>query len=252
MPEATTGVRRGFRTILHGTCLVNGNHPPDSQLARECPVLQTSRFQPENEGTPHQLSRRFSPVGSSRNLSRDDSLGGSSHRAPGVMGIVEGPGLEHRDQDPQEPVRHAAQGAAVRVAPAAVFSVRGGAPLVMHHTDAGPVIDRLPETAVAGVTHHDLFALPTLVRYWGDPGVSPQGVVVALGQGLSGFGEHRGGNPTAHADQRPEDLSVAIGGARSLRLRIRTERGRQHERVAAVVLGPGHGVAIAKAVAVWR
>lgn len=26
-------------TILHGTCLVNGQHPAGSKLARECPVL---------------------------------------------------------------------------------------------------------------------------------------------------------------------------------------------------------------------
>lgn len=26
-----------YRTILHGTCLLNGQHPPGSALARECP-----------------------------------------------------------------------------------------------------------------------------------------------------------------------------------------------------------------------
>jgi hypothetical protein len=30
-------------TILHGTCLVNGQHPPGSALARECPVLNAPR-----------------------------------------------------------------------------------------------------------------------------------------------------------------------------------------------------------------
>ena len=34
---------RPFRTILHGTCLVNGKHPPGSQLARECPVLRRQK-----------------------------------------------------------------------------------------------------------------------------------------------------------------------------------------------------------------
>ncbi len=29
-----------FRTVLSGTCLINGHHPPGSDLARECPVLK--------------------------------------------------------------------------------------------------------------------------------------------------------------------------------------------------------------------
>lgn len=29
-----------FRTILHGTCLLKGKHPPGSKLAKECPVLR--------------------------------------------------------------------------------------------------------------------------------------------------------------------------------------------------------------------
>jgi hypothetical protein len=29
-----------FRTVLHGTCLVNGRHPAGSQMERECPVLR--------------------------------------------------------------------------------------------------------------------------------------------------------------------------------------------------------------------
>jgi hypothetical protein len=32
-----------YRTVLHGTCLLNGNHPPGSQLALECPVLRRAR-----------------------------------------------------------------------------------------------------------------------------------------------------------------------------------------------------------------
>ncbi len=30
-------------TILHGTCLLKGNHPPGSDLARECPVAKRER-----------------------------------------------------------------------------------------------------------------------------------------------------------------------------------------------------------------
>jgi hypothetical protein len=40
MAEPTTPARlpKRFRTILHGTCLLVGQHPPGSALARECPV----------------------------------------------------------------------------------------------------------------------------------------------------------------------------------------------------------------------
>ena len=33
-------MRKTYRTILHGTCLVGGRHQPGSQLANECPVLR--------------------------------------------------------------------------------------------------------------------------------------------------------------------------------------------------------------------
>lgn len=33
----------GFRTVLHGTCLLNGKHPQGSKEARECPVLRRHR-----------------------------------------------------------------------------------------------------------------------------------------------------------------------------------------------------------------
>ena len=31
------------RTVLHGTCLLNGKHPAGSQMAKECPVLNASK-----------------------------------------------------------------------------------------------------------------------------------------------------------------------------------------------------------------
>lgn len=30
----------GFRTVLHGQCLLNGKHPAGSQEARECPLAR--------------------------------------------------------------------------------------------------------------------------------------------------------------------------------------------------------------------
>jgi hypothetical protein len=31
-----------MKSIAHGTCLMNGNHPPGSALARECPVRRSA------------------------------------------------------------------------------------------------------------------------------------------------------------------------------------------------------------------
>lgn len=47
MDDPTTYRRpRRFRTVLHGTCLLAGKHPPGSKMARECPVLRRARRQP--------------------------------------------------------------------------------------------------------------------------------------------------------------------------------------------------------------
>jgi hypothetical protein len=40
-PESTTPKR--FRTVLHGTCLLAGKHPPGSALARECPMAKMAK-----------------------------------------------------------------------------------------------------------------------------------------------------------------------------------------------------------------
>jgi hypothetical protein len=39
-----------FRTVLHGTCLLDGRHPAGSKLARECPVLRRARRQRHDPG----------------------------------------------------------------------------------------------------------------------------------------------------------------------------------------------------------
>ena len=37
-----------WRTVLHGTCLLDGQHPPGSRYARECPALRRQRRAAEN------------------------------------------------------------------------------------------------------------------------------------------------------------------------------------------------------------
>ena len=36
-------MRKTYRTILHGTCLVGGRHQPGSELAHECPLLKAEK-----------------------------------------------------------------------------------------------------------------------------------------------------------------------------------------------------------------
>jgi hypothetical protein len=45
MADPTTPARlpKRFRTVLHGTCLLHGRHPADSDLARECPLLTAGK-----------------------------------------------------------------------------------------------------------------------------------------------------------------------------------------------------------------
>ena len=61
MDDRTTYRRpRAFRTVLHGTCLLKGKHPPGSKLARECPVLRRARRDSEaqNQGAAITLQGR--------------------------------------------------------------------------------------------------------------------------------------------------------------------------------------------------
>jgi len=37
-PRGVTTMAKRYRTILHNTCLLKGQHPAGSDLARECPV----------------------------------------------------------------------------------------------------------------------------------------------------------------------------------------------------------------------
>lgn len=50
--EVTRMPPKAFRTVLHGTCLLNGKHPPGSRLARECPVLRRAERLQARENNP--------------------------------------------------------------------------------------------------------------------------------------------------------------------------------------------------------
>ncbi len=125
-------------------------------------------------------------------------------------GIEEATVLEHGDEDTQEPVGDTAQCARVRVAALTQAGVIGFAGRVTHRRDPRPVIERVTQPAVAGVTHEDHPALATLLGNGRNACVCAQSVVISLSEGRRSFGEHRGGYDSSHSWQRPEDLDVAV------------------------------------------
>ena len=102
----------------------------------------------------------------------------------------------------------------MRVAASPVFGVSCGAVFIVLHADESPVIDRTPETAIAGVPHHDLFALPALPGHRGDAGVGTQAVIVAVGQELGSFGEDRGRHTASDSHEGTQNSNIARRPAR--------------------------------------
>ena len=89
-------------------------------------------------GTPHRLSSGF--------LSRQG-------------GIEGGAGFEHGAGDIEQSVGDRSQGSAMAVTSASEFGVFRPAARIVLHGDAGPMIDRVGETVVAGLASDDDAAL---------------------------------------------------------------------------------------------
>ena len=173
-------------------------------------VLDFSRI----EGTPHQLSRSFSDRDSWPNRCRARSIGGRRAECKAVR-IVERPGPQHRNENSHQSIRHAAQGATMRMAAAARCGIHDSAPLIMLDADTCPVVDRLPQAPVARVAHHDLFTFAALVSHGRDAAMATEAVIVTLRQELGRFGEHDAGDTNADPDQGSENLNVWMHGALS-------------------------------------
>ena len=80
--------------------------------------------------------------------------------------------------------------------------------------DARPVAHRLPESSVAGATHHDhgslSLAFPAAAGDRSDPAEAAQGVVISHGKGLTGLGEQRGEDDPSDSRQGSQDLRVTV------------------------------------------
>jgi hypothetical protein len=63
---------------------------------------------------------------------------------------------------------------------------------------------------IARVTQEDCTALATLFGGGSNPCVRAQAVVVGLGKGRRGPGEHRGGYDSSNSWQEPEGLDIAV------------------------------------------
>src|SRR6266704_3758365 len=95
-----------------------------------------------------------------------------------------------------------------------VFGIGCSAVFIVLHANESPVIDRAPETPITGMTHHPMFALPALPGHRGDAGVGTQGVIIAVGQQLGRFSEHRGRHTTPNSHQGTKNLNIARRTAR--------------------------------------
>src|SRR6516164_70441 len=96
------------------------------------------------------------------------------------------------------------------MATSAQRGVVGFARRIAYRRDPSPVIERVTQTTIAGVAHQDHPVLAALFGDRRDSCVRAQGVVVSLGKGPRGLGEHRGGYDSSHSWQGPEDLDVAV------------------------------------------
>jgi hypothetical protein len=71
---------RSFRTILHGTCLLAGQHPPGSRYAAECPVVRAQKRGAKPRNRAGNTTTAGPPKASSENT--DESRGCEDSFAP--------------------------------------------------------------------------------------------------------------------------------------------------------------------------
>src|SRR5437667_9108721 len=138
----------------------------------------------------------------------------SSHRfadweaAPGW--VVQRAGGQHGDEDVEQAVHDATDGASmIMPAGAQTFVVRA-TDRIMAGGGLAPMVRRLAQPRIARVAHADQGAAPALTSDGCHAGLRPQPVVISGRQQPRGFGEHRGGADSPDAHRGPEDRHVTM------------------------------------------
>src|SRR5260221_9867590 len=78
--------------------------------------------------------------------------------------------------------------------------------------NASPVIDRVSQSPVAGITPHHAAALAAAERHRRNTTQCPQGVIISSTHRLPGLGEQRGDDNPSDSRHGAEDCHVALLG----------------------------------------
>src|SRR5438270_10660544 len=81
---------------------------------------------------------------------------------------------------------------------------------IVLQTDPSPVIERITQSLVASVAHDDLPSFSALACHRGHSPISPQRVIISVGQRLCSLDQHRGGYDASHSRQGREHLDVTM------------------------------------------
>src|SRR6266566_1996188 len=124
--------------------------------------------------------------------------------------VVESLVTEHCNEQGEEAIGDAAQGAAVAVTDLSQGLVVVFGPGIALGADAGPVVEGIAEAVVTAIASADGKAFAALTGHRRDTSEGAQSMVVSLGKKLGSFGEHRGGDDSSDPWQRQKDFDVAM------------------------------------------
>ncbi len=115
-----------------------------------------------------------------------------------VIGIEEGLPLEERASDREQTVTHGSQRPAMAMTTPTQLDIAALADRVALAGNASPVIDRVSQPPVAGITPHHAAALAAAEGHRRNTTQGPQGVIISSTHRLPSLGEQRG-------DDNPSD-----------------------------------------------
>src|SRR6266566_4850071 len=124
--------------------------------------------------------------------------------------VVESLVTEHCNEQGEEAIGDASEGAAVAVTELSQGLVVVFGPGIALGADAGPVVEGVAQAVVTTVASADGPTFAALTGHWRDTAEGAQSVVISLGKKLRSFGEHRGGDDSSDPWQRQKDGDVAM------------------------------------------
>ena len=141
-------------------------------------------------------------------------MGGGCSRDGGVPNLVAGveqrllfeQGAGHR----QQAVGDGAQGSAVAVAALAQRGLAAAAERIVLGCQARPMIERVREPLIAGITAHDDAGFAAPAGHRGHPGQAAQGMIISPAQRLPDLAEQHGEDDPSEPGHGSQDHHVAL------------------------------------------